>query len=166
AGAPRGGGRTGRLGEAGRRCQRRRLHRGWNRRGRRRGGGRDAVTALLEVRGLKKRFGGLYAVSDLEFQVEPGEVVSVIGPSGAGKTTMFNLITGMYGSDGGQIVFDGQDVVGFKPNQITKLGIARTFQTVHLFPNMTVLENAMVGQHCRTKAGVLGAVLKPVLPAA
>jgi ABC-type branched-subunit amino acid transport system ATPase component len=123
------------------------------------------VTALLEVRGLKKRFGGLYAVSDLEFQVEPGEVVSVIGPNGAGKTTMFNLITGMYGPDGGQIVFDGQDVVGFKPNQITKLGIARTFQTVHLFPNMTVLENAMVGQHCRTKAGVLGAVLKPILPA-
>jgi branched-chain amino acid transport system ATP-binding protein len=122
------------------------------------------VTPVLEVQGLKKRFGGLYAVSDLEFQVNEGEVVSIIGPNGAGKTTMFNLITGMYTPDEGQIVFDGQEVVGLKPNQITKLGIARTFQTVHLFPNMTVLENAMVGQHCRTRAGVVSAVLKPILP--
>jgi branched-chain amino acid transport system ATP-binding protein len=123
------------------------------------------VTTVLEVQGLKKRFGGLYAVSDLEFQVNEGEVVSIIGPNGAGKTTMFNLITGMYTPDEGQIVFDGQEIVGLKPNQITKLGIARTFQTVHLFPNMTVLENAMVGQHCRTRAGVVSAVLKPILPA-
>jgi branched-chain amino acid transport system ATP-binding protein len=122
------------------------------------------VTTVLEVRGLKKRFGGLYAVSDLEFQVNEGEIVSIIGPNGAGKTTMFNLITGMYTPDDGQIVFDGQEIVGLKPNQITKLGIARTFQTVHLFPNMTVLENAMVGQHCRTRAGVVSAVLKPILP--
>jgi branched-chain amino acid transport system ATP-binding protein len=123
------------------------------------------VTTVLEVQGLKKRFGGLYAVSDLEFQVNEGEVVSIIGPNGAGKTTMFNLITGMYTPDEGQIVFDGQEIVGLKPNQITKLGIARTFQTVHLFPNMTVLENAMVGQHCRTRSGVVSAVLKPILPA-
>jgi branched-chain amino acid transport system ATP-binding protein len=123
------------------------------------------VTAVLEVVGLKKRFGGLYAVSDLDLHVEEGEIVSIIGPNGAGKTTMFNLITGLYEADGGQIIFGGQDIVGLKPNQITKLGIARTFQTVHLFPNMSVLENAMVGQHCRTRAGVLGAVLKPILPA-
>ena len=123
------------------------------------------MTALLEVHGLKKRFGGLNAVSDLEFHVDTGEIVSIIGPNGAGKTTMFNLITGMYEPDEGEILFDGQSVGGLKPNQITKLGIARTFQTVHLFPNMTVLENAMVGQHCRTRAGVLGAVLKPILPA-
>jgi branched-chain amino acid transport system ATP-binding protein len=123
------------------------------------------VTAVLEVVGLKKRFGGLYAVSDLDLRVDEGEIVSIIGPNGAGKTTMFNLITGLYEADGGQILFGGQDIVGLKPNQITKLGIARTFQTVHLFPNMSVLENAMVGQHCRTRAGVVGAVLKPILPA-
>lgn len=122
------------------------------------------MTPVLEVRGLKKRFGGLYAVSDLDLHVDAGEIVSIIGPNGAGKTTMFNLITGMYPSDGGEIIFDGQDVAGLKPNQITRLGIARTFQTVHLFPNMTVLENAMVGQHCRTRAGVFAAVLKPILP--
>jgi branched-chain amino acid transport system ATP-binding protein len=122
------------------------------------------MTPVLEVRGLKKRFGGLYAVSDLDLHVDPGEIVSIIGPNGAGKTTMFNLITGLYPSDGGEIIFDGQDVAGLKPNQITRLGIARTFQTVHLFPNMTVLENAMVGQHCRTRAGVFAAVLKPILP--
>jgi branched-chain amino acid transport system ATP-binding protein len=117
------------------------------------------MSPLLEVRDLGKRFGGLDAVADLEFHVEPGEIVSIIGPNGAGKTTVFNLITGIYVPHRGAILFDGQNVVGIKPNQITRLGIARTFQTVHLFPNMTVLENAMVGQHCRTRAGVLGAVL-------
>jgi ABC-type branched-subunit amino acid transport system ATPase component len=123
------------------------------------------MTPLLEVRGLKKRFGGLNAVADLAFHVDEGEIVSIIGPNGAGKTTMFNLITGLYEPDEGRILFSGQDVGGLKPNQITKLGIARTFQTVHLFPNMTVLENAMVGQHCRSRAGIFGAVLKPILPA-
>jgi ABC-type branched-subunit amino acid transport system ATPase component len=116
--------------------------------------------SLLEVRELSKRFGGLYAVRDLELAVEPGEIVSVIGPNGAGKTTFFNVITGIYQPEGGQVVFDGHKVVGLKPNQITRLGIARTFQTVHLFPNMTVLENAMVGQHCRTRSGLLGAILQ------
>jgi branched-chain amino acid transport system ATP-binding protein len=116
--------------------------------------------SLLEVRGLSKRFGGLYAVRDLDLAVEPGEIVSVIGPNGAGKTTFFNVITGIYDPDGGQVVFEGHKVVGLKPNRITRLGIARTFQTVHLFPNMTVLENAMVGQHCRTRSGLLGAVLQ------
>ncbi len=119
--------------------------------------------SLLEVRGLSKRFGGLYAVRDLDLAVEPGEIVSVIGPNGAGKTTFFNVITGIYDPEGGQVVFEGHKVVGLKPNKITRLGIARTFQTVHLFPNMTVLENAMVGQHCRTRSGLLGAVLQ--LPA-
>jgi len=116
--------------------------------------------SLLEVRELSKRFGGLYAVRDLELAVEPGEIVSVIGPNGAGKTTFFNVITGIYEPDGGRVIFDGHKVVGLKPNQITRLGIARTFQTVHLFPNMTVLENAMVGQHCRTRSGLLGAILQ------
>jgi len=117
--------------------------------------------SLLEVRQVSKRFGGLYAVRDLELAVEPGEIVSVIGPNGAGKTTFFNVITGIYEPEGGQVVFDGHKVVGLKPNQITRLGIARTFQTVHLFPNMTVLENAMVGQHCRTRSGLIGAILQP-----
>jgi branched-chain amino acid transport system ATP-binding protein len=114
----------------------------------------------LEVRGLSKRFGGLYALRDLELAVESGEILSVIGPNGAGKTTFFNVITGIYEPEGGQVVFEGHKLVGLKSNRITRLGIARTFQTVHLFPNMTVLENAMVGQHCRTRSGLLGAVLQ------
>ncbi len=116
--------------------------------------------ALLEVRGISKHFGGLYALAGLEFHVDRGEVVSVIGPNGAGKTTFFNTITGLYVANEGDIVFDGQSIVGLTPNQITRLGIARTFQTVHLFANMTVLENVMVGQHVRTRSGVLGAVLR------
>ena len=117
------------------------------------------MSPVLEAKDLGKRFGGLDAVADLNFQVEPGEIVSIIGPNGAGKTTVFNLTTGIYQPHRGRILFEAQNIVGIKPNQITRLGIARTFQTVHLFPNMTVLENAMVGQHCRTRAGVLGAVL-------
>src|SRR5439155_3325156 len=81
--------------------------------------------------------------------------------NGAGKTTLFNAMTGLYGADDGEIIFDGHNLKRLKPNYITRLGIARTFQTVHLFPNMTVLENAMVGQHCRTRSGLLGAVLRP-----
>ncbi len=116
--------------------------------------------SLLEVRGISKHFGGLYALNSLEFSVEQGEIVSVIGPNGAGKSTLFNVITGLYHADAGDIIFRGESIVGLTPNQITRLGIARTFQTVHLFPNMTVLENAMVGQHCRSKAGVLGAIFQ------
>jgi len=116
--------------------------------------------SLLEVRGLSKRFGGLYALRELDLDVDEGEIVSVIGPNGAGKTTFFNVITGIYAPDGGRSTFDGHNLVGLKPNKITKLRMARTFQTVHLFPNMTVLENAMVGQHCRTRSGLLGAILQ------
>jgi ABC-type branched-subunit amino acid transport system ATPase component len=116
--------------------------------------------ALLECRGLTKSFGGLAALQDLDLEVSPGEIVSVIGPNGAGKTTLFNVITGIYEPDRGEVWFDGHDITGLKPNQITKLGIARTFQTVHLFPNMTVLENAMVGQHCRTRAGLFASILR------
>ncbi len=116
--------------------------------------------ALLECRGLTKSFGGLAALQDLDLEVSPGEIVSVIGPNGAGKTTLFNVITGIYEPDRGEVWFDGHNITGLKPNQITKLGIARTFQTVHLFPNMTVLENAMVGQHCRTRAGLFASILR------
>ena len=116
---------------------------------------------LLELHGVAKHFGGLYALSGLDLHVNEGEIVSVIGPNGAGKSTMFNVVTGLYGPDEGEIRFRDQPLVGLAPNQITRLGIARTFQTVHLFPNMTVLENAMVGQHCRTRSGVFGAVFRP-----
>jgi ABC-type branched-subunit amino acid transport system ATPase component len=118
------------------------------------------VSALLEIRGLVKRFGGLNAVDGIDLTVEPGEILSVIGPNGAGKTTLFNVVTGLYPPDQGSIRFDGHELVGLKPNQICLLGISRTFQTVRLFANMTVLENAMVGQHCRTRSGVFGAVLQ------
>jgi branched-chain amino acid transport system ATP-binding protein len=118
------------------------------------------VSALLEVRSVSKHFGGLYALNELSFEVNAGEIVSIIGPNGAGKSTVFNVITGLYRPDGGDIVFNGERLAGRTPNQVTRLGIARTFQNVHLFPNMTVLENAMVGQHCRSKAGVVSAFLR------
>jgi branched-chain amino acid transport system ATP-binding protein len=116
--------------------------------------------SLLEVRGLVRRFGGLSAVDGVDLDVNEGEILSVIGPNGAGKTTLFNVVTGLYVADEGTIQFDGHNLVGLQPNQICALGIARTFQTVRLFPAMTVLENTMVGQHCRTRSGVFGAVLR------
>jgi branched-chain amino acid transport system ATP-binding protein len=118
------------------------------------------VSALLEVRELVKHFGGLNAVDGVDLDVNEGEILSVIGPNGAGKTTLFNMVTGLYVADGGSIHFDGHDLVGLQPHHICTLGIARTFQTVRLFPAMTVLENTMVGQHCRTRSGVFGAVLR------
>ena len=118
------------------------------------------MSALLEVQGVTKRFGGLNALDDLSFEVSEGEIVSIIGPNGAGKSTVFNVITGLYRPDSGSVRFNGDSIVGLSPNRVTYLGIARTFQNVHLFPNMTVLENAMVGQHCRSKAGVFGSILR------
>jgi ABC-type branched-subunit amino acid transport system ATPase component len=115
---------------------------------------------LLELRAVSKHFGGLTAIDGLDLHVDEGEIVSVIGPNGAGKSTLFNLITGIYPPDAGDILFDGETVVGLVPNQITRLGIARTFQNVHLFANMTVLENAMVGQHCRSTTGFFGAAFR------
>jgi ABC-type branched-subunit amino acid transport system ATPase component len=118
------------------------------------------MTALLEVSGVSKHFGGLYALNGLDLHVNEHEIVSVIGPNGAGKSTVFNVITGLYTPDAGSVVFRGGSLLGRLPSQVTKLGIARTFQNVKLFPNMTVLENAMVGQHCRTKTGVVGALIR------
>jgi branched-chain amino acid transport system ATP-binding protein len=115
---------------------------------------------LLEVDGVTKRFGGLSALNDLSFGVEEGEIVSIIGPNGAGKSTVFNVITGLYPPDDGDVRLRGETIVGLAPNRITRAGIARTFQNVHLFPNMTVLENAMVGQHCRSKTGVFGSIIR------
>jgi ABC-type branched-subunit amino acid transport system ATPase component len=115
---------------------------------------------LLEIQNLAKSFGGLRAINGLDIHVDEGEVVSVIGPNGAGKTTFFNLVTGMETPDEGSIIFGDENVVGLRPNQILQLGMARTFQNVRLFPAMTVLENVMIGQHSRTKAGLVGAILK------
>ena len=115
---------------------------------------------LLSITGLVKRFGGVLALDDVDLTVEQGEIVGVIGPNGAGKTTLFNIVTGFYEPDEAEIEFDGYGTSGLKPNQIAKLGIARTFQAIRLFPNLTVLETAMVGQHCRTRSGVLGAILR------
>jgi branched-chain amino acid transport system ATP-binding protein len=115
---------------------------------------------LLAISGVAKHFGGLYALSGLDLHVDEGEIVSVIGPNGAGKSTMFNVVTGLSPPDDGDVRFRNESIVGLAPNRITRLGIARTFQTVHLFPNMTVLENAMVGQHCRGRSGVVGSVIR------
>ena len=118
------------------------------------------MSHLMEIRDLKITFGGLDALSGLNFHVDEGEIVSVIGPNGAGKTTFFNAITGLVDPTEGDILFDGESILGLDPHQVTGLGIARTFQNVRLFPNMTVLENIMVAQHCRTSQLVLGALLQ------
>jgi ABC-type branched-subunit amino acid transport system ATPase component len=114
---------------------------------------------LLEITGLKKAFGGVQALGGVDFQVAENEIVSVIGPNGAGKTSFFNVISGMFPSDEGLIIFDGDNIAHHAPNEITTRGIARTFQTVRLFPNLTVLENVMVGQHCRTRSGMWATIL-------
>jgi len=116
--------------------------------------------ALLSVQRLTKSFGGLLAVHNVSFDVFSGEIVGIIGPNGAGKTTVFNLITGIYKPDQGEIVFDQHSIVGKAPHDIVKLGIARTFQTIRLFSNLSVLENVMAGAHCRMSSGVLGAMLR------
>lgn len=118
------------------------------------------MTRMLDIRGLTKVFGGLHAIDDLDLHVDEGEIVSVIGPNGAGKTTFFNLVSGMIEPDAGAVTFGGHEIVGRFPNRITELGLARTFQNVRLFPNMTVRENVMVAQHCRTRKGMLSAIMR------
>lgn len=118
------------------------------------------MTAFFECQGLVKSFGGLTAVNNFDLRIDEGEIVSLIGPNGAGKTTFFNLVTGFYPPDSGEINSEGRNLVGLSPYQITQLGIGRTFQNVRLFPNMTVLENVMVGQHSRSKSGVLSAIFR------
>jgi branched-chain amino acid transport system ATP-binding protein len=107
--------------------------------------------ALLETRGITKRFGGLQAVGNMNFVLEKGSIVSIIGPNGAGKTTFFNTLTGIYKPEEGNIIFDDHKLVGLRPDQITTLGIARTFQNIRLFGGMTVIENILVGQFPRLK---------------
>lgn len=110
--------------------------------------------ALLEAKNVTKQFGGLTAVNDVSLTIEAGSIVSVIGPNGAGKTTFFNVLTGIYKPTNGTIIFDGKDITGLRPDQITALGICRTFQNIRLFNAMTVLENALVGMHTRLNAGL------------
>ncbi len=116
--------------------------------------------ALLELRDVSLSFGGLRVVSDLNLHVEEGEIVSVIGPNGAGKTTLFNLITGIYEPDEGEILLDGQSIVGLQPHQISRRGISRTFQTLRLFLNMSVKENVMAAAYGHTRAGALRSMLR------
>ena len=116
--------------------------------------------ALLELRGLDKSFGGLRVIAELDLVVHENEIVSVIGPNGAGKTTLFNLITGLYRPDSGEIRLEDKNLVGLPPHKITDLGIARTFQTLRLFLNMTVKENVMASQYGHTKVGVLRSMVR------
>ena len=120
-----------------------------------------APDPILEVRGLARRFGGVVALADVDLVVPRGAVIGLIGPNGAGKTTFFNVVTGLIPPDEGRIAFAGASIVGLRPNAIVARGIARTFQSIRLFPQMTVLENVLVGEHCRLRASVPGAVLRP-----
>jgi branched-chain amino acid transport system ATP-binding protein len=115
---------------------------------------------LLELTGISKSFGGLNVIQNLDLHVDAGEIVSVIGPNGAGKTTLFNLVTGVYQPDGGDIRFESQSVLGLQPHEITGRGIARTFQTLRLFLNMTVKENVMAAAWSHTHAGILRSILR------
>jgi branched-chain amino acid transport system ATP-binding protein len=115
---------------------------------------------LLEAAGISKRFGGLSALTEVSIEVRGGEIFGLIGPNGAGKTTLFNVLTGLYAPDGGEFHFGGRRLTGLKPHQVAASGIARTFQNIRLFANMTALENIMVGRHVRTRAGVLGAITR------
>jgi ABC-type branched-subunit amino acid transport system ATPase component len=118
------------------------------------------MAALLVLSNVSKAFGGLQCISDLDLEVEAGEIVSVIGPNGAGKTTLFNLVTGMYRPDSGDIRFDDESIVGLAPHKITNRGIARTFQTLRLFLNMSVKENVMAATYGRTHASLAESILR------
>lgn len=118
------------------------------------------MDTILEVVSLRKNFGGVVALDDLSFDVREGQIKSIIGPNGAGKTTLFNIISGVYPASSGQVKFEGKDIASLPPHVVAKRGISRTFQNLKLFGNMTVLENVMVGRHCRTKVGILRAALK------
>ncbi len=115
---------------------------------------------ILDVSGVSKRFGGLQALSDVGIRIERGQVYGLIGPNGAGKTTFFNVLTGLYTPDSGRFVLAGQPYTPTAVHEVAKAGIARTFQNIRLFPDMTALENVMVGRHVRTQSGLLGAIFR------
>ncbi|TWI72456.1 amino acid/amide ABC transporter ATP-binding protein 1 (HAAT family) [Desulfobotulus alkaliphilus] len=116
--------------------------------------------SLLSLEKVVKTFGGLTAVNRVSFSVDAGDVVGLIGPNGAGKTTVFNLITGNYTPDSGEILFEGRSVKGKKPHKIVDMGIARTFQSIRLFQNMSVVENVLAGCHCRMKSGIFASMIR------
>jgi branched-chain amino acid transport system ATP-binding protein len=119
-----------------------------------------ADDAILSTTGVTKVFGGLVAVEDVSFAIPRGRIVSIIGPNGAGKTTFFNMLTGLYKPTFGRIEFDGRNITGRRPDRIMALGVARTFQNIRLFATMSAVENVMVGQHARMKAGLFGSILR------
>jgi branched-chain amino acid transport system ATP-binding protein len=118
------------------------------------------MTDLLTAEGVRKEFGGLIAVNDVDFTIAENAIVSLIGPNGAGKTTFFNMLTGVYKPTAGRIVFDDTDVTGKPPHAITELGVGRTFQNIRLFPLMTALENVLVGMHARLSGGIVRSILR------
>jgi branched-chain amino acid transport system ATP-binding protein len=118
------------------------------------------VSVLLEARAIGKRFGGVQALKDVSLTIKQGEIYGLIGPNGAGKTTFFNVLTGLYQRDAGDILFAGEALELSTPHRVAQAGIARTFQNIRLFANMTARENVMVGRHARSRAGVLGAVFR------
>ena len=118
-------------------------------------------SSLLEAHGVTKRFGGLTAVNDVSFSIPRKAIVSLIGPNGAGKTTFFNILTGLYKPTDGSVSFDGTNITAGRPDKIMALGVARTFQNIRLFGTMSAVENVMVGQHSRMKAGLIGSILRP-----
>jgi branched-chain amino acid transport system ATP-binding protein len=118
-----------------------------------------SADAIVTVDAVRKEFGGLVAVNDVDFDVPRGGIVSLIGPNGAGKTTFFNMLTGMYMPTAGRILFQGEDVTGKPPHAITERGVGRTFQNIRLFQHMTALENVLVGMHSRLKGGILGSIV-------
>ena len=118
------------------------------------------MATILKAHNVSKRFGGLVAVHEFDLDIEERMIASLIGPNGAGKTTFFNCVTGFYLPEEGQIQFNGTNLVGFSPDRITSLGIGRTYQNIRLFQNMTAIENILVGQHYRLRAGILGAILR------
>src|SRR5439155_216248 len=130
-----------------------------SRRSKRRLGPLRHMSALVEIRGVSKAFGGVQAVTKVSLDVQKGEIVSVIGPNGAGKTTVLNMISGFYHPDAGRIVVEGTDISSFAASRVAALGFARTFQNIALFKGMTVLDNLMLGRHVHMKAGVLKSFL-------
>ena len=120
----------------------------------------SATGTILEASEVSKRFGGVNALESVSFSIGHGQVYGLIGPNGAGKTTFFNLLTGIYVPDHGDFIFDGKSLKGLAPHEVARAGIARTFQNIRLFANLSALENVMIGRHARTRAGVWGAMLR------
>ena len=121
---------------------------------------RPGAPLLLEARNVSKSFGGVRALHAVSLTIQRGEIYGLIGPNGAGKTTFFNVVTGLYASDEGQFLFDGKVLATNAPHEVARQGVARTFQNIRLFANMTALENVMVGRHVRTRSGIFGAMLR------